>query len=386
LSPILIDRAMQRIQQAGLQQHVSMTRCDLNSWSVPPPERPYVSVLGNHILHHVVKLESLFQNVATAIGDEGIFLTADMIGRNGHMRWPEALMLLNELWGTLPEPLKYNHVSHRIDRAFINWDCSLNGFEGIRAQDILPLLVARFRFEKFLAFGNLPDAFCDRFYAPNFDPAVPAHTQFIDSIEQLNTLLLELGVIKPTMMFAVISNRGTRDIRIWKNLSPEFCVRHTGALDLTGRRQKSEALLDAKPPAVVAFCRGGSGQGLLGSGWSYSEEWGTWMIGTQATLQLPIPLEIRDRSRVNVAISARAFVAQKLHFRAFNLLVDDVTIGGVTFVRSDDETKRIELEVMPLGRNSVELRITTAGQACPADEGLADSRSLGLALIDAAIY
>jgi len=34
------------------------------------------------------------------------------------------------------------------------WDCSKQGFEGIRAQDILPLLVKKFSFRSFLGFGN----------------------------------------------------------------------------------------------------------------------------------------------------------------------------------------------------------------------------------------
>ena len=49
-----------------------------------------------------------------------------------------------------------------IEEQYENWDCSEEGFEGIRAQDILKLLNKNFYFKKFLAYGNLIDIFIDR--------------------------------------------------------------------------------------------------------------------------------------------------------------------------------------------------------------------------------
>ena len=111
----------------------------------------------------------------------------------------------------------------------------------------------RFRFEKFLGFGGLIEVFCDRCYGPNFDRTIPAHTRFIDSVEQLNSLLLELGVVKPTMMFAVMSNREADSPRFWKNLNAQFSVRDPGDLDLSPNRQKSQALAKARKPDILTF-------------------------------------------------------------------------------------------------------------------------------------
>ena len=109
LSPVLIERANKRISDAAVDSHVSVIQSDLNSWS--PAKRSsqhYTAVLANYILHHILELESLLEGVATAIGSSGVFLTADMIGRNGHMRWPEALAVcgkrdLNPLKTTFSE-------------------------------------------------------------------------------------------------------------------------------------------------------------------------------------------------------------------------------------------------------------------------------------------
>jgi 2-polyprenyl-3-methyl-5-hydroxy-6-metoxy-1,4-benzoquinol methylase len=387
LSPILIERANQRIQEAGLAAHLVMVESDLNSWKQTGSSgEPYTAVLANHILHHVVELEALFANVAAAIGDTGVFLTADMIGRNGHQRWPEVLSLVNALWETLPKTLKYNHVFCETDEVYKNWDCcSPGGFEGIRAQDILPLLLQHFQFEKFLAFGGLPEAFCNRDYGPNYDPAVPAHTAFVDSVDQMNSLLLELGAIKPTMMFAVLSNHGVPAPSVWKNLSPEFCLRDPTELDLSRHRQQSQSLATAYKPDLVSFRQGEAGERSLRAGWSYPEDWGTWMVGKEAVLEVAVPAAVRDHGTLMIRMRASAFLPRRLYSRSFTFQVGDAIIGGVTFYES--ENKSFDLEMTTPESSPFLLRIIAHEDASPADEGSSgDARALGLALVDLGVY
>ena len=66
------------------------------------------------------------------------------------MRWPEALELIQGIWKFIPDHYKTNHQLKRVEQQYQNWDCSKKGFEGIRAQDILPLLVKKFSFRSFL--------------------------------------------------------------------------------------------------------------------------------------------------------------------------------------------------------------------------------------------
>ena len=78
------------------------------------------------------------------------------------MRWPEALFQVNELWRELPERYHHNRQLRRMEPEYENWDCSKEGFEGIRAQDVLPELLKRFHFKLFVGFGNVVDIFVDR--------------------------------------------------------------------------------------------------------------------------------------------------------------------------------------------------------------------------------
>jgi SAM-dependent methyltransferase len=223
LSPALIERAHDAIRSEKLDGRFNMVQDDVNSWS--PSHEAYDGVMANHALHHFLELESIFDQVSRDLGPGGVFVTNDIVGRNGHMRWPEVLHYLNLIWAFLPDRFKYNHQLSSLDKEFLNWDCSTEGFEGIRAQDILPLLCARFRFTHFLAYGGLIDVFVDRSYGPNLDAKNPADTAFIDFIQELNDLLIEGGMIKPTMIFAVMSRSGEGRPNVYREWMPEFCVR-----------------------------------------------------------------------------------------------------------------------------------------------------------------
>ena len=170
LSPVLVERAEHSIRQNGLAQEVLPQVCDINQWQ---PDAVYGAVMAHHSLHHIVELEHLFAAIDTALAAEGLFLTQDIIGRNGHMRWPESLAAIDHIWRQLPIRFKYNRALRRLEQEFDNWDCSTEGFEGIRAQDILPLCVDRFKFRRFLCWGSLMEVFTDRGFGPNFDPGDP---------------------------------------------------------------------------------------------------------------------------------------------------------------------------------------------------------------------
>jgi SAM-dependent methyltransferase len=223
ISPALINRANQAIDKASVGNYVNFIETDVNSWS-PEGDNSIDVVIANQFLHHVVELESLFKRIHSGLKPNGVFMTTDMIGRNGHMRWPEAETILSAVWQMFPDRYKYNHQLQRVDAEFVNWDCSVEGFEGIRAQDILPLLVKQFHFQKFLAFGNLPDLFIDRAYGHNFDPLDQGDMAFIKQLTEFNDELIDQGVIKPTMLIACMAKRPA-ETSCYRQWTPEFCIR-----------------------------------------------------------------------------------------------------------------------------------------------------------------
>jgi hypothetical protein len=148
-----------------------------------------------------------------------------MIGRNGHQRWPEALAMVQEFWKKLPPSYRYHHALKCYDEFFEDRDCSTEGFEGIRAEDILPLLLDRFQFEVFVGFANVIDPFVDRGYGPNFDAERAWDRNFIDEVERRDEQELEAGRLTPTHMMGVAGNGLRNPMPREGRQSPRFCVR-----------------------------------------------------------------------------------------------------------------------------------------------------------------
>ncbi len=201
INKMMFERGLELAKSCGVEQHLSFLLADFNLWQA---ERTFDMVLANQSLHHVVELEHLFSQIKLAMADGSYFVTSDMIGRNGHMRWPEALKVLKPIWQTMPDRYKYNHAFKRKEKKYINHDCSTQGFEGIRAQDILPLLKENFEFELIIPFANLVTVFIDRPFGPNFDVNKPEDLAFIDKIHNLDEQNFQDNIYQPTQMVAAM--------------------------------------------------------------------------------------------------------------------------------------------------------------------------------------
>lgn len=225
INQTMLSRGRTLAADAGLDEHIVTMTGDFNAWR---PEGLFDAVIGNQSLHHVMQLEDLFDTVLRVLKPRGRFLASDIIGRNGHQRWPEAMAIIQEYWRELPKSYRWNVQLNRQNRKLRDWDCSIGSFEGIRAQDILPLLMERFGFEFFLGYGNLIDPFIDRGFGPHFDPEKEWDRGFIDRVHQRDDAEIQTGTIKPTHMLAAMRVKPWQGECVHRaNLTPEFCVRRT---------------------------------------------------------------------------------------------------------------------------------------------------------------
>src|ERR1700729_687382 len=195
LNPQMLERAVADANKLGLTDRVIARQTDLNSWKADSNADVY---LANHSLHHVVNLEGLFTEVKASLDPEGVLLVNDMIGRNGHVRWPEAADLLRRIWDVAPEDYRWNPFLRGVEDVYPDIDCSTSGFEGIRAQDILPLLLERFHPDVYICFLNVADPFIDRVYGPNFDVNSPEDRAFIDALGRFDDAAIDLQLVTPT--------------------------------------------------------------------------------------------------------------------------------------------------------------------------------------------
>jgi len=219
----MLERAKASVDADELNSRFRFLQEDFNLWR--PSRRMYDVILANQSLHHVLELEHLFDSVLIGLAKDGLFLTSDMIGRNGHQRWPEALRIVDKFWEELPEAYRYNQLLRRQEDSYINHDCSTGSFEGVRAQDILPLLIKRFKFQLFIPFGNVTYVFIDRPFGHNFNAAGEWDRTFIDRLHEADEQFILDDTIKPTSMLAAMTVESCKTKLRHERLTPRFCVR-----------------------------------------------------------------------------------------------------------------------------------------------------------------
>ena len=132
---------------------------------------------------------------------------------------------MEEFWRQLPDAYRFDRQRRAQERNYPDRDYASRGFEGIRAQDILPLLVERFAFDVFIGFANAIDPFVDRSFGPNFSVERDWDRDFIDRVHARDEAAILSGTITPTHMLAVMCVGRAGENRFAENLSPQAAVR-----------------------------------------------------------------------------------------------------------------------------------------------------------------
>jgi GT2 family glycosyltransferase/SAM-dependent methyltransferase/glycosyltransferase involved in cell wall biosynthesis len=222
LNPAMLERGRAIAEENGVSQHMRFVESDFNTWTATGV---YDGAMANHSLHHVSNLEHLYDQIKKGLHDDGCFVVSDMIGRNGHQRWPESLEIVEKFWGELPETYKFNRQQDKLELDFVNWDCSAGSFEGIRAQEVLPLILQRLQCQTFIAWGGVIDIFVDRGFGHNFDPKSEWDRAFIDKVQAENEAGLLSRRLTPTQMLAVFVKRLHGAPFYSRGLDPALSVR-----------------------------------------------------------------------------------------------------------------------------------------------------------------
>jgi SAM-dependent methyltransferase len=223
LNSSMLERGRASAAHHEVADHLNFVQADFNQWT---PEHEYDAVLANQALHHVLKLEDLFARIKSSLKPHGCLIVSELVGRNGHQRWPEALTIVHEFWRKLPPSYRFNRKLQRYEEMYQNYDCSTDGFEGIRSEDILPLLLQNFHFNVLVAFANVIEPFVDRAFGFNFDAQASWDRNFIDAVHQRDEQEFAAGSLKPTHILAVLGKDPSIPTLCHPPLTPEFCVRN----------------------------------------------------------------------------------------------------------------------------------------------------------------
>lgn len=220
INPHMVQRGNAMAKQQGL-ANVEFKVGDFNALHL---DGGFDIVIANHALHHVVELERLFSVVNAHATDEMMFLVNDMIGRNGHVMWENTEKVVGALWDSIDEKFKLNWHTRTYDREPQNHDFSNEGFEGIRAQDILPLLNETFDVDLFLPFYAFVNRFVERAYGHNYDVKNPEDVQLARELMSLDIRLLSEKKLSPAQAFMRLRKKGRGEVLRYQFQTPDEAI------------------------------------------------------------------------------------------------------------------------------------------------------------------
>jgi SAM-dependent methyltransferase len=169
-SPDLIERAAGRLSSVRAGVRVDCLIGDINAGL--PGAGEFDIIVCVSALHHVANLEDVLFQINERLAPDGEFWNiGEQIGRNGNRLWPGALAAANEAFGKLPERLRKNAHTGRIDTLISDRDFSRGCFEGIRSEELEPLLEAYLVPEHVFKRNSFLWRLVDATYSDNFDLA-----------------------------------------------------------------------------------------------------------------------------------------------------------------------------------------------------------------------
>ncbi|MFA7290300.1 MAG: methyltransferase domain-containing protein [Melioribacteraceae bacterium] len=198
----------------------------VGDFNYPKFEKKYDFFFANHSLHHVTELENLFSAIAENSNEDMIFLINDMIGRNGHVLWDGTKEAVQMIWNNLDEKYRYNAYSKEYDQEVMDHDCSSEGFEGIRAEDIVPLLNNYFDFDTYLPFSFIISRFIDRAYGHNYNVENSKDIEVINKIIDLEIKVTKENKFSATQAFIKLKNKNSVEKLKYLFQTPEETIKN----------------------------------------------------------------------------------------------------------------------------------------------------------------
>ena len=131
-------------------------------------------------LHHVVELERVLEFVSESLRPAGEFWSiGEAIGRNGNRLWEADYLVANAFFEQLPARLRANRGTGAVDECLPNVHCADASFEGIRSQEILPLLARQFEAVHTYLYNCFLWRLTNQAYSDNYDLSQSKDIQYL---------------------------------------------------------------------------------------------------------------------------------------------------------------------------------------------------------------
>ncbi len=182
--------------------HFMTLDCEL-PFELPPQD----VIIVNQFFHRVHDLGALCRSLRASLAPDGVLASSDIIGRNGHMLWPDVAAVVDAAWNDLPDEKRMDHHFGRVQTRYQPIDHAAYCNQSVHAQDVVERLLETFDFELFFTFGGAIMPFLERRVGFNFDPQDADDRAFIDALHSRDACALGRGDYPASNMIATLRHK-----------------------------------------------------------------------------------------------------------------------------------------------------------------------------------
>ncbi len=184
-----------RAEELGL--HMEFREADLNFLTIEPGR--YDLVFAHAAVHHVINLEHLFAEIVAGLSPRGLFHLVEVVGENRRLIWDPNQDLANALLDALPRDV-IGEI--RLDVPYED------GMEGIRQEDILPLLHESFEPIFEYRHGAFMRFVCTHYdLGKRLDPGNTRSRRCLDFLIESDRSAVRNGILEPLELWGVYAPR-----------------------------------------------------------------------------------------------------------------------------------------------------------------------------------
>jgi SAM-dependent methyltransferase len=336
-------------------------------------------IIVHHALHHFVELEDIFESIYNILtSNAGTLVIADMVGRNGHMRWPESLYAISRIWWALPEEKQQNNQFNKRWSNFENWDCSAEGFEGIRSEDILKPLFKFFESSGSFFWGGVLDPFLDRGFGDNFDPSNQDDLKMINNVLSIENEMTDRGYLTPTQVIGRFKPRPNimatsfTNFLISKKYFAELLPNVQNEIDEIVSKFFPDDSEGNKLMSVENRLNNRNLKPFFLSGWDDSEPSVIWGIGLESKMAFS------PEDQILSGILIESYILERAKYGQVNVLIND----EINIKQSLTSSMFIHLPAIPIISIAIKFTFTNV----EALEDSADKRLITFCISDFTLY
>lgn len=203
-----VERARAEAARLGLAK-IHYAVVDLDRDGVPPG--PFDLIIAHSVLHHLERLEFVYDGLARALAPNGLLLVSEYVGPNRFQFAERQLAAIDALLGGLPARLRrgrfYSGEYPNKPRPDLAQLIAEDPSEAVRSAEVMPLLRERFvTLEEHPAGGTLLQHLLFDL-AQNFDEAEPIDRALLELLCLTEELLVARGAIASDYVVAAFAHR-----------------------------------------------------------------------------------------------------------------------------------------------------------------------------------